>query len=478
MTIVTFPLVNDLSLEHNSASAITRTSKITNGYLVLGPDEKTFMVEKRPGLFQGFSGLNIKSNIGNNGDNVFFINSSNHFIYNNSDTGNMANLGDPPYSFGFNGNQIYIRCNPSSVTHKDYVFNILTFTLTEIVDVDHPNTSANLTNSVGAVPLDGYWFICTGGPQFSLPPRIYNSDLGSATSWVATNFIEINTEPGIAYGLAKHHNHIVVLGERSIEFFYDAGNPSGSPLARRNDVMYRVGVSAAGTTSNTQNTFVCYEDDIYFIGRSTEGSDLSLSLYRLRNFQLTRTSNTALDHIINSLALDIRGVTTAFGKKLIVFGSDSSSEYFLYDWDFNYIYVWTNSFARGASGPFIASTTTIYSLLDSLYQDNGANYEFSVVTEKLDKLPETLQNTSGKIKFCKSLKLAGNRPSTTSNVDVSWSDDDYKTFTTSRSLDISSYENELTRLGKFSERAFKVSYTGSLPQRWSSLELDIDVGMR
>lgn len=474
---ITLPLVTDFNLEHSAPSTITRTSKITNGYLLLNPDGKSLAVEKRPGLTAGATGLSIKSNIGSYLDNYFYINTSNHFIYNSSDTGNMPNLGDPPYTFGFNGDEIYIRCNPSSVTHKDYVFKISTFALTELVDADHPNTLANLTSSTGAVPLDGYWFICSGGPGFNIPARIYNSDLGSFTSWTATGFIEVNTEHGIIYGIAKHHNHIVALCERSIEFFYDAGNATGSPLARRNDVMYRVGITRPGATSNLQKTYVAHEDDIYFIGKPTEGSDLSLSLYRIRQFTLARTDNSALDHILNVLGYDIRGVIEIFGKKLICFGSDNASEYFLYDWDHDYIYVWTNSFARGASGPYIATSTAIQALSDTLYQDSGSNYEFSVVTTKLDQLPGIPINTGNQMKFGKSLTLNCNRPSASTNIDVSWSDDDYKTFSTARSLDISSPDNRLTRLGKFRERAFKISYTGTSPQRWNSLELEVDLGL-
>ena len=62
------------------------------------------------------------------------------------------------------------------------------------------------------------------------------------------------------------------------------------------------------------------------------------------------------------------------------------------------------------------------------------------------------------------------------NLAISWSDDDYQTFTTPRNLDISAERFRLTRLGTFSRRAWKYAFTANQPFRAEALELNVETG--
>lgn len=122
----------------------------------------------------------------------------------------------------------------------------------------------------GVVQLDGFTFVC------DIFGNIHNSTQNDSTAWAAADFIAAQREPDFGVFIGKHHNHVVYIGTQSIEFFYNAGNASGSPLARRQDVSYRVGCMAPNTV---------FEDGdvIYFEGVDEQGH---VNLYMIDNFQL------------------------------------------------------------------------------------------------------------------------------------------------------------------------------------------------
>ena len=94
----------------------------------------------------------------------------------------------------------------------------------------------------------------------------------------------------VAY-LGKHRDHIVALGHRTIEFFYDAGLTNGSPLQRRQDIFHNIGTPFA-------NSVIELGDEIYFIGQEPSGVQ---GVYVLRNFQIEKLSNRSLDFLLNKI---------------------------------------------------------------------------------------------------------------------------------------------------------------------------------
>lgn len=146
-----------------------------------------------------------------------------------------------------------------------------------IQDADMPgNNGTSITR--GGASLDGYFFLC------DIKGQIYNSDLNDITAW-SGDFLTAEREADIGVYLGRHHDSIVYIGTRSIEFFFNAGNESGSPLARRQDVSYRVGCYFP-------NTIVEVGDVIYFVGVEHDGHP---KLYRLVNYQLEVLSNPKIE---------------------------------------------------------------------------------------------------------------------------------------------------------------------------------------
>lgn len=150
-----------------------------------------------------------------------------------------------------------------------------------VSDADMPgNNGVSLTR--GGASLDGYFFVG------DITGKVYNSALNDITTWSATNFLTNETEPDIGVYIGKHHNHVVSIGTRSIKFFYNAGNSSGTPLSPRNDVSYRIGCYFP-------NTIVELGDEIIFVGTNHAGES---KVYRLLNFQLAEISSPKINERI------------------------------------------------------------------------------------------------------------------------------------------------------------------------------------
>lgn len=109
-------------------------------------------------------------------------------------------------------------------------------TLTQVTDVDYPPVTAR-----GLVYLDGYFYVMdTDG-------NIWNSASEDFTSWSALNYIAAEFEPDGGVALAKYQNYVVAFGNYTTEFFYNAGNPSASPLSPVQNGVMGVGCADGDT---------------------------------------------------------------------------------------------------------------------------------------------------------------------------------------------------------------------------------------
>ena len=112
---------------------------------------------------------------------------------------------------------------------------------------------------------------------------IYNSD-SLAITFSASSFITAERENDKGVFLGKHHDYAAAFCTRTIEFFRNAGNTTGSILSPRLDIFYNVG-AVSGLS------FWVNGDDTYFIGSSAPGQ---MAVYKLSNFQLETISNEGM----------------------------------------------------------------------------------------------------------------------------------------------------------------------------------------
>lgn len=163
--------------------------------------------------------------------------------------------------------------------NEGWYVNQAASSVTQISDPQFPTTLCH-----GGAILDSYLFV------MDEDGIIYNSEEDDPTSWLATDFMEAERENDKGVYLAKHHDHIVAFGTRTIEFFYNAGNVTGSPLNRRQDLSYKIGCATGlGVWENG--------DTIYFIGSMEDGQ---LTVYKMENFQITPVANDMMNYYVSN----------------------------------------------------------------------------------------------------------------------------------------------------------------------------------
>lgn len=146
-------------------------------------------------------------------------------------------------------------------------------------DADYP-----VTTVPGIVYLDGTYYVMT--PDGS----IYGSAINDPTSWSALNVIQSQIEPDNGIALARQVNLIVSFGAYSTEFFYDAANPTGSPLLPYTSSAIEIGCAVAESVSSTENT-------IFFMGVAKQKGR---GLYRFNGTAPEYVSNPYIDRIFNA----------------------------------------------------------------------------------------------------------------------------------------------------------------------------------
>lgn len=350
--------------------------------------------------------------------------------------------------------------------------------VTGLVTIDTSNTV--VTNSDLDLPahlpypvfLDGYLFLAKTNSA-----DIYNSAGGDPLSWDTTTFIATEMEADLVTRIAKLNNYLIAFGKETIEYFWDAANAAPDSPMQRNDTPVKVNAYLAG--------LAIYGNTLYYIGTDAGGQP---DVFMLKDFKIesigtpsiSRYLNTVIDqvaewtgcivsfqghtfYLINaglnkSWAIDVdTGLITRFAFKqeavfdikhsTTIVGSNTAKTYFCLD----------------------EASSALYKFDESVYQDVGTDFTCLLVTENNDF------NTMNR-KSMHRLAIVGDRPSANSNISVQWSDDDYQSFSSARSINLNQDLPSCRQLGSFRQRIFKLSYTDNYPMRLQDIEVEINKG--
>ena len=341
-----------------------------------------------------------------------------------------------------------------------------------ITDPDRP-----VTHRPYPVYLDGYLFLADD------KGNIANSDYNNPASWSTSNFINAEAYPDKLLALARHGVYIVAFGEDSIQFFYDAANPTGTPLA-----VY----GASSPQIGFRGGLAEYGDTLIFTAVANNGQ---INVYSLEGFKAniigTSTVSRRLDTYLSTGTFIRSGhLLEINGHSLYTWADFSTSSPQPLDsvWAVDLeTKLWTKLEAFGLTSfpirtsvlvennsqfyTFVSFSGTVqpFRFLPIVYRDNGIDFRMQFTTKNYDF-------GTRRMKFGARLIVSADQTPTSSNCTISWSDDDYQTFSTPRPVDLSGTYTQLYALGKFRKRAFRVNYTGNFPMRFTKLELDYSQG--
>jgi hypothetical protein len=204
------------------------------------------------------------------------------------------------------------------------------------------------------------------------------------------------------------------------------------------------------------------------------------------SFQPKRISTTAIDEYLEAEGSNI---SNAFAYHVRIAGNSlyiltlvtTAAKTFVYDLDVGLWYEWTSTDSGETyfTGMATAEKNGQILMLDT---DNGRVYELD---------PETYQDNTGSAqniaveiqtkrfdsgnqlnKFVHRLYPVCDFTTATNSLSVSWSDDDYTTFVTNRTLDLTQASDFLTRCGFYRRRSWRLQHTAN--ERLRILALDGD----
>ena len=458
-------------------------TKIYKGVTDLGVVMRTStgicsFAETRPGASPQYLGVN-------DGTDLYLIDTSGNVIVLNNKAITSSSVANPSVITAtghslVTGNRIVIRGHTGSTPDINGTVYTVTVTGANTFTIPVNVTVGGTLGTIGVFPspntgdllyADGYLLT-----MLTADLGIYNCELDDPTDWDPTKFITPQMFNGTAVGLARQNNLVLAFSDKSIQAFYDNANAAGSPFSNYESAVQQIG-------SGSVNSIVQDESLVTWVGNSFTGGHTVWKLEGVTG--LKEIANTQIRLLLDAEGTSLPSVYGMMlriaGKKFYLLTLTSANRTFVFDYDLE---MWTEfeAAAGDAEWPIVAtyehshtllaqhaSNGWIYNVLPTVYQDDSVNFTVLARFGRLDL--DTMRR-----KFVKSYELLGDKQATTTNVSFQYSDDDYNTLSTSRTINMSSVRSWVTRGGNFRRRAHQISYSGSNPLRMEGLEMRYRLG--
>jgi hypothetical protein len=340
--------------------------------------------------------------------------------------------------------------------------------LTQITDTDYPG-NASRTTVGNFAHMDGYAFIMDS------VGRVYNSDLNSIVNWTAASFVTANSIQDTGVGCVKHRNLIIAFCKEHFDVYRNAGNASGSPLSRVEEYSQRIGCVSAEAICELRDT-------IYFAG-STKGGNIAI--YSYNGGQVQKVSTPEQDTALaiagpSNITLSLGGL---FGRHAVIVTASTSTYVFVpeenewHEWT-GAAQLWHRSDGSAAGTAiisyFVSKTSTsgkVYTIdpANVVWADDSQSYTASFQTSPFD-------GETRNYKFWKWLGIVADKETSASGLNCSYSDDDYQTQSTAKSLDLTSMYPRFRMGGRSRARSFLFAHSAATPMRLRFADIEYDAG--
>lgn len=342
----------------------------------------------------------------------------------------------------------------------DLVYITTAGVATKIVDADLP------TGPITPVFFDSYIFTIKSGT-----PEIYNSNVDDPTAWTAGDFLSAEQYADDLVALIRHVNYIVAFGTYSVEFLFDAENASGSPLQRNESVSLKVGLAARDSIAQIDRR-------IFFVGQTQTGEP---SVWKYEGLSPTEVSNEMVRKILANEGSSLASAKSWIGthKGHVMYFINLSARTLVYDCDEKVWFEWSSNSAgshavlpfnyatEGASNTLLvlhASDGKIYKMDPTVHIDDAGAILVQVVTDKIDLNTDKWKHQANISLICDT--------QSSGTVSLDWSDDDYATYNTVRTLDLTLARSNTKAGGTFRRRAYRIQHSANTPFRAEALEID------
>lgn len=453
------------TLPEQRSANLNLDAKVVNAFIEKQPGNDGVLVGKRPGL-ETLPADNVGDGVGrgiyywSRGGNAYHVtgdllrdeafvtvgtvNTSGPYWFNET-------LGTPYYMYLSNGAAGYTLSSAG-------VF-------AQIVDPDYPAATVP-----GSAYLDGTLYV------MDEEARIWGTTgLNNPTSWSATNMIRAQIEPDRGVAIAKQLIYVIALKEWTTEVFYDAGNPTGSPLLPVQNA--KIGYGCANGYSVQS-----LDDKLYWVATARQRAPFVVMLDKLRAEIISTPQIERLLQSYGAAAITGSWIVRVAGHTY--YGIQYASISIVYDADEKAWYYWTYEEVEGV--PQGLPVAGAYQ-----YQQNYPQFQGLVAGRFFQLTPEAYRDASLKLpvevvtpnfdggvrvrKVMSILRVIADQNSG-GQLAISWSDDDYKTWSPWAYVNLQDALPYLSNLGTFYKRAFKIRHSANAPLRLQALEPELMLG--
>lgn len=333
------------------------------------------------------------------------------------------------------------------------------------------------TNSFnrGWAYLDGFTFVMRNGRTIQ-----GTTNLDDPVSWDLLNVIEARTEPDEGVFLTKHLNYVMAMKRWTTDFFYDAGNPAGSPLTYVQGATLPFGILHAGTAQDIDGINI-------WIGTNKSSGPQAIMFEGMRPKII---SNPSVERILKIGSGDswFSSVFKLGGHRFYTISTQNLGFTLVYDIDQGLWYQWTDSegnrwlptyvtYLPGLSG--ITPWTYVAQDLSGKLYFMGEQYTYAndagTVTP-IDIYTPDYDAGTKRIKQLGMMQFDTDRIQGSLKVRHNDNDYDPASWSNFREVDMSVDVPKLPDCGSFVSRAWNFRYEGNTPFRMKTVDLQIDVG--
>ena len=491
-----WPLVNTLTSRNQ---LFNKDARLINAYAEKDPVTGDYQIEKRPGFAlapsivgsgtgQGmfsYEFIQLVGSIGPRLSDLFltlFVDGGNAYTVttdgNGVGAGSVTALGPVLLSSGnkfqflgiptyppqiiFSGNNAFSKTNGTA-----YVLQ--SGALTTLVGGDASGFPKQTVP--GFVYLDGFVYVMDY--LGAIWETTNQNVVTGAGAWSALDFITAASDADLAVQLARQLIYVVAIKTWTTQFYYDAGNATGSSLSPVPGALYNFGCVSADT--------FCDLDGVLFW--ATQSKVSTNRIVMVDNLEVKFISTPAVERQLD-LSHGGSWYSVAYqkaGHRWYVITNLTSNVTMAYDIGENLWYLWTdyqgNYYPVSARSGFgnvewhqMINGGNIY-LLDGDYvypNDHGNVVPVDIYTPNFDAGVD-------RIKYLSQIRFNADQTSG-SKLWVQFSEDDYKTWNNYRLVDLSRIRPLLNDEGSFYRRVYHFRHYANTALRIRSVDLQMDIG--
>lgn len=363
----------------------------------------------------------------------------------------------PPTLFFGNRNEYYITEGSTITPVSDGVFT---------------GFAADLV--AGIANLNGRAYVMTRDCE------IYGAtNLNDASAWSSLNVIVADQTAGQGQALIQHLNYILAVKDNSIEVFQDVGNPTGSPLGKVPGVLLPYGTVRP-------ETFASVEGDLLWVGSGVAGGgeQAGKQVIRMRGLDPVVISTPEVERLIDYWPFVYGSILVFQGHRFYCLSCTDEIPDLLYDLEEG---VWLQmKIGQGGtkvtirdSAPFGLTSQLFLSWDGKPYSFDSTSYEDGTIVFTTN-VPITVDIYTPNLDFgtdidkqLNALFFTGDQ-NTGCKIYVRYSDDDYKTWSDFREVDLSVDKPFLTDEGTFTRRAYHIRHESPTPFRLRAMGLRLE----